>query len=466
MRKYIAYCLTTVLFLVFSLPLLAQPKYRTFNQNDLAKHKNNAGKAISSSVCFHFVNKSGHTATSLHARFNSDIVSIQDAGGFSLIVLDHKKKVINASGTRTVAPDDSVVFCATFEKKAPGTHVNFWSWDSASALIGTVNTSLASSSDSQNIAEPNGGYVREYLYKKVLRRPSGLRVGIPTDTPMVGWIRYTSDDRKYFPHTGPPRCFDLIVTGEGRTRPFYGKLYNPHVRKHNNRLLGELHAMKLAIVANDSGVTEPNDASTRFGDLIFLQIPPTACNGLTIREIAHLADSALTYCKHTFSTPFPTIYDDLDSCIRMINMAFDGPYDADSLHPLHIKGTHTLADAPFLHPNPSIGPIAVRRHDYSMLDEQPERFALSQNFPNPFNPSTTIEFYLVEPSVVTLKVYNLLGQEVATLVNHESMEDGNQSVEFDAANLTSGIYLYKITAQGTGDAKQQFQAIKKMVLLK
>jgi len=90
--------------------------------------------------------------------------------------------------------------------------------------------------------------------------------------------------------------------------------------------------------------------------------------------------------------------------------------------------------------------------------EMPERFLLEQNYPNPLNPSTTIRYELPRESFVTLKVYNVLGQEVATLVN-EKKEAGRYEVEFDGSMLTSGMYIYRMTA---GD----YRAVKKFLLLK
>lgn len=85
-------------------------------------------------------------------------------------------------------------------------------------------------------------------------------------------------------------------------------------------------------------------------------------------------------------------------------------------------------------------------------------YALNQNFPNPFNPTTSISFDVKETGFVTLKVYNMVGQEVATLV-HSSMAQGRHSVNFDASSLPSGLYLYRMDTNG-------YSATKKMLLMK
>ena len=89
----------------------------------------------------------------------------------------------------------------------------------------------------------------------------------------------------------------------------------------------------------------------------------------------------------------------------------------------------------------------------------PTIFSLSQNYPNPFNPSTVITYSIPKTSTVTLKVYNLVGQEVATLVNNQVNAAGSHMVSFNASNLASGVYFYKLNA---GD----FTLTKKMVLMK
>jgi len=77
----------------------------------------------------------------------------------------------------------------------------------------------------------------------------------------------------------------------------------------------------------------------------------------------------------------------------------------------------------------------------------PAGYVLFQNFPNPFNPSTTISFNLPEPSNVTLVIYNSIGQEVSRPINHEILGTGNHSVNWSAQDLPSGIYFYHLISE-------------------
>ena len=88
----------------------------------------------------------------------------------------------------------------------------------------------------------------------------------------------------------------------------------------------------------------------------------------------------------------------------------------------------------------------------------PESFSLSQNYPNPFNPTTKIEYSINSPGLVTLKVYNMLGQEVSKLVNKEQ-DSGSHTVVFDASKLATGVYLYRLSSGNNS-------MVKKLMLLK
>jgi hypothetical protein len=104
--------------------------------------------------------------------------------------------------------------------------------------------------------------------------------------------------------------------------------------------------------------------------------------------------------------------------------------------------------------------------EFSNGNNYPENYTLSQNYPNPFNPSTTIEFSIPKTEKVTLKIYNLLGQEVATLIS-EKLTPRNYKYTWDASGFASGIYYYKIEAgsPSTGSG-QGFVQIRKLILMK
>jgi hypothetical protein len=95
---------------------------------------------------------------------------------------------------------------------------------------------------------------------------------------------------------------------------------------------------------------------------------------------------------------------------------------------------------------------------------EPRAMRLYPNYPNPFNPATTIAFYLANPSTVTLQIENILGQEVEVLLDNVLMRDGEHSIAFTANNLPSGVYFSKLNARSSHTP--QIQEIKRMVLLK
>jgi photosystem II stability/assembly factor-like uncharacterized protein len=96
----------------------------------------------------------------------------------------------------------------------------------------------------------------------------------------------------------------------------------------------------------------------------------------------------------------------------------------------------------------------------------PREYLLDQNYPNPFNPTTVFRYQLPVESYVTLKLFNTLGQEVATVINDELTGEGVQEVEFDGSNLASGVYYYKISAREEATGHIEFTAARKMILVK
>ena len=96
--------------------------------------------------------------------------------------------------------------------------------------------------------------------------------------------------------------------------------------------------------------------------------------------------------------------------------------------------------------------------DESSNSKIPDNYLLEQNYPNPFNPSTNIEFSIPKSEYIELKVYNIVGEEISTLVS-KKLNPGNHMYTFDGKNLASGIYYYQLVA---GD----FREVKKMILLR
>jgi hypothetical protein len=126
---------------------------------------------------------------------------------------------------------------------------------------------------------------------------------------------------------------------------------------------------------------------------------------------------------------------------------------------------YTFSDVP---PMPGKYSYRLRQINYNGTSEysneieiqfiSPQYFNLSQNYPNPFNPSTTIEFSIPQESTVSIKIYDLLGEEKIVLMN-EQKPAGTYKINFDASKLPSGVYLYKLSAKG-------FEQTRKMLLLK
>ncbi len=433
-------------------------KYRTFTQASLAD-KPNKLKEYASKWCYQLVNqnKSSQTINGLRLIFSAKVKDITDKGPFTNI---------SGLGTKTIDLTGAIIdsgqivnICGIGEKKQMTMVKYIWLQDGEK--IGKAMNPPPPILYQQLLPMPNFGWARWLIYANAYTSRGGLLIGVERldSSSTYGWLHYMNGavTREAFPHNGTPRGFD-IWGKEGHTQqPFIGPKKNFKVWKHNNHLLGEVHALKLAVTANDIGLTEPDTPYTALGDLIFndLTNPSHPMNGKTIREILQHADTALTMWSW-----FPAGYHIwLDSVISMINGAFIGDMDTISTIPLKIKGAVSLSDVPFLHPNSLVKRVSQIRTNFVVFPETP---ILYQNYPNPFNPMTTIEFSLPEDAIVSLKVYDVLGKQVANLLENNKLESDHYSIEFNAFDLPSGIYIYRLNATGGIN----FQEVKKMVLLK
>lgn len=112
-------------------------------------------------------------------------------------------------------------------------------------------------------------------------------------------------------------------------------------------------------------------------------------------------------------------------------------------------------------------PSPVSTSSEIVSDERPENYSLGQNYPNPFNPTTQIRFGLPSSSEVRLEVFDLIGRRVALLIHDEIKTAGFHNVPFDASQLSSGVYLYRIQARNAGTSGGgSFVETKRMTLIK
>lgn len=284
-------------------------------------------------------------------------------------------------------------------------------------------------------------------------------------------IQRTLEDRTGT-HTGQPRGLDILTQYYApRQRVLVGQKTILPPKRHNNPLYAEMVALKLNIAAGQLGKTPSG-----FGELIFSQ-PGHAFDGLTVVEISARTDSLMTYWR---GRPFAE-YDSMHSAIYRINRAFAAPLDTIAWMAggqLVLNGMISVASVPFLQAG-TAPPVVLRRTTDATEPDEPEfdeeefeengtpvAAKLLQNYPNPFNPSTTISFVLRAQSLVTITVYDMLGRAVATILQDEDLDEGEQSLEFTAQGLATGVYLYRIDARDIVDETVRSVETRKMILLK
>ncbi len=124
----------------------------------------------------------------------------------------------------------------------------------------------------------------------------------------------------------------------------------------------------------------------------------------------------------------------------------------------NVFGDITNYTTPLYHQNISGVPLPVIQN----VPELPKSYDISQNYPNPFNPVTIIDFQLPSDSKVTVRIYDILGKEILSLVD-DFLKAGYYNQKFDASNISSGTYFYRITAEGIG---QEYVMTKKMIIVK
>ena len=123
---------------------------------------------------------------------------------------------------------------------------------------------------------------------------------------------------------------------------------------------------------------------------------------------------------------------------------------------------NTMVESGFLANPVFIGPSTAVNEPMATL---PRSFVLRQNYPNPFNPSTVIQYSLPTKAYVTLRIYNVLGQNVATLIDGEQ-QAGYRQVSWNASSYASGIYFYRLEATSVANSSKTFTRVMKMIYMK
>ncbi len=457
--KHFVMIIFILLFCFFQVFSYDGETYRSFSPMSLATAEKAVKKQVSTSEWkFTFTNNTNYSVNGLYFESAQSIISIDDIDVFNTIsnpTPDRKKWQL--SGSASIAPGQSVVIKGTGTKKA--LKISKWYWTVNGSRVGFVNRSSPPSEQKFFLPMPNISNLGEELFKRT-ELSKGLIVGIPqvVKNTNFAWVRIKKwkDLQKNLidntgMHIGNPQGFKSFIDG----KPIKGeqKILSP--KKFNDRLFAELVTLKFNIAASKYG-------RTPFGfDNLIYNDPSSPLNGLTINQIALKADSAMT-----FYTKFSTgMFIALEQTINRINRAFEGEIDTVSFGAKTVfTGTRGLSEVNFLVAGKtSSNTTLIEREN---LTEENNFEIPIQNYPNPFNPKTIIEFTLNVDALVSLKVYDMLGREVATLADNEMFETGVNNVEFDGQNLAAGIYFYQLIVRDVETQELLYRTAKKMILNK
>ncbi len=464
-------------------PPIYSQAFRSFRPDSIANDKDNKGKVgkyvkrkpVRSDFCFFVV--ATDTVNDLHVEFSQ---AIELAFPFyteppsTASNPDTKLKKWDFTFSSAILPGDTVVIYG-FGNKGKQMKVGKYYWTLNGTQVGLKLKDPTFTRNDPRLPMPNRiNALFETFEQGGYTSTNGLVVGIDKILPIdsskqYGWLRsekykdvLKSLSDKTGLHTGDPGGFDVF---SNNGKPLIKRQKSLPPTKHNNKLLANMIALKVNIVASQLAKTPVG-----FGELIYDE-GSNALDGMMVKDIASYGDNLMMGYYDSTGHKFADTseYNNLNNVIDQINSAFEGPVDSiDFTVKLHLKGTKQLIDVPYLKANPNIAPVTIAP-TLTSLNQIPDAYSLYQNYPNPFNPTTTIAFDLPEEAFVTLKVYNLLGQEVATLLDREQMDEGTQELQFNAGSLASGMYFYRIVAQGFDDDginTNNFTTVKKMLLVK
>ncbi len=284
-------------------------------------------------------------------------------------------------------------------------------------------------------------------------------------------------------HTGLPYPLDSVRADGAPTNKKLNKAVSPSRNKNNNTLWEQAVMLRLNLIASTDSVTPKGLGGLTIDSA--LTVAGMNMQGKTLNQLANFLDTVATYYKKKgidsavdITRLIPVV-----SVVKRINDAFYASLDisgsdsnayvnltkikiekdAYALSLLGIKTARQAAKGLLKYIPGKVSEPYIPVTGY--LESVPSAFTLEQNYPNPFNPATTIAFALPENALVTVKVYNVLGQEVKTLAANQLYDAGEYEVEFDASQFASGVYLYRFSATSV-ETGVMTNVVKKMMLVK
>lgn len=182
----------------------------------------------------------------------------------------------------------------------------------------------------------------------------------------------------------------------------------------------------------------------------------TACNGNSYYELYHLVftDASNGYAVGRNGEIMTTNDGGAKWTAQETPFHYRDEREFNDISASPVKTVYTVSRHGLLLYAPAAATSGVEDKKESFL---PGSFALGQNYPNPFNPSTTINYQIPQDGIVTLKIFDVLGREISTLVN-EFQNKGNYSVSFNGSGLASGIYVYQLRTSGSSSVKKMMLA--------
>jgi uncharacterized protein (DUF2141 family) len=337
---------------------------------------------------------------------------------------------------------------------------------------------------------PNQQTAVENVFKKIGKLGTTfLGVAQPTkdSAKKYAWIYYkkAGDVGKLYSsaHNATTYPIDYLRIS-GKTNKKLTKALKPDRKTYDNPAWEQGVLFRLNIIASDTNViVDTNNPGKRFGDLVLdtaFTLFGRNLQNLPLRNIANYFDTVMTYWQSfniVTSTEYTQIGTFTNAILKQLNerfatSTFDSTnYKIDSAgvvvskNPYAVKmmGYKTASQVGLVRELPSLknNELFVATSGYQ---ETPSEISLEQNYPNPFNPKTTIHYTLSTAALVTLKVYDVLGKEIATLFNNENKDAGKFAVQFDASNVSSGIYFYRLSVTQLG--KLRYTETKKFVVMK